>query len=356
MPDAPESHVTTTAVGPAQADPAQAGGSATATADSAPSTADSNPASAGTGHPADGLALPIDFAAARGRGHRRAAVLGGGGVFFIAWQISYLRELQRRGVDIGSATKVVGTSAGSVVSALLAGGRLKLASRELALLAKAPGLVSAMAPSGNLTPSQARAVDLFREATDAQPATVRAIGYAALAADAFPADKLRLSLASLLAMRKWPSAALNAVAVDAYTGERVVVHGGAGVPVAAAAAASSSVPGLFSPQPVLDRRCMDGGVSGSGTHCDLVAGAERVVVLALGAENPQPAPTMTIQPGSLRNEVAQLESLGSQVFVRGPLEADIATLMDPTSVPEAIAMGEEQAAGDAEHLLEFWLG
>lgn len=322
-----------------------------------PTSAPENQAEAnGAAHPGDGLAMPIDFASLRGRGHRRASVFGGGGVFFVAWQISYLRELQRRGVDIGSATKVVGTSAGSVVSALLAGGRLKLASRELALLAKAPGLVGAMAPSGNLKPSQLRAVDLFREATDAEPDTIRSIGYAALAADAFPADKLRLSLSSLLAMRKWPSAALHTVTVDAYTGERVVVHGGAGVPVAAAAAASSSVPGLFSPQPVLDRRCMDGGVSGSGTHCDLVAGAERVVVLALGAENPQPAPTMTIKPGALWREVDELKALGSQVFVRGPLETNIDTLMDPKSVPEAIAMGEDQAASDAEKLTEFWLG
>ena len=51
--------------------------------------------------------------------------------------------------------------------------------------------------------------------------------------------------------------------------------------MAHAAAASSSVPGIFSPQPILDRRCMDGGVSGSGINSDVVAGAERVVILAL---------------------------------------------------------------------------
>ena len=60
--------------------------------------------------------------------------------------------------------------------------------------------------------------------------------------------------------------------------------------VARAVAASSAVPGLFTPQPILDRRCMDGGVSGTGTHLDLVAGARRAVVLHLtdgaGADDP----------------------------------------------------------------------
>ena len=42
--------------------------------------------------------------------------------------------------------------------------------------------------------------------------------------------------------------------------------------VARAAAASSSVPVIFSPQPLHDRRAMDGGVSGTGIHADLAAG------------------------------------------------------------------------------------
>ena len=39
-----------------------------------------------------------------------------------------------------------------------------------------------------------------------------------------------------------------------------------------AVAASSAVPGIFAPQAIGDRRCMDGGVSGPGTHLDLLAG------------------------------------------------------------------------------------
>ncbi len=302
----------------------------------------------------DGLALPIDYQARYGDGHRRTAVLGGGGIFFVAWQLSYLRTLQRQGIDLASATRIVGTSAGSVVASLLAGGRLGLAAKEIALLAKAPSVLGAMAPADGLKPSQDRALDLFRDGTDAEPETIRAIGYAALAAEALPAAKLRRNLSGVLAMRGWPSAALVITTVDTYTGQRLAITSSARVPVSAAAAASSSVPGLFSPQPILDRRCMDGGVSGSGTHCDLVAGAKRVVVLSLGANRAETVPMMTIQPDALRREVATLREGGSEVLVRGPRTTDVDVLMDPTAVPAAMAEGQEQAEEDAAEFAEFW--
>ena len=43
------------------------------------------------------------------------------------------------------------------------------------------------------------------------------------------------------------------VVVDTYSGERCVVTGRAGVPLDRAVAASSAVPGLFAPQPIVDR-------------------------------------------------------------------------------------------------------
>ena len=302
----------------------------------------------------DGLALPIDYQARYGDGHRRTAVLGGGGIFFVAWQLSYLRTLQRQGIDLASATRIVGTSAGSVVASLLAGGRLGLAAKEIALLAKAPSVLGAMAPADGLKPSQDRALDLFRDGTDAEPETIRAIGYAALAAEALPAAKLRRNLSGVLAMRGWPSAALVITTVDTYTGERLVVTQNSGVSSVRAAAASSAVPGIFSPQPIHDRWCMDGGVSGSGTHCDLVAGSGRALVISLGAALKQDVAAMTIQPGNLTNELTELHRTGTKAFARGPSKVDMARLMDPSAVPEAIALGDEQAANDAVEMAAFW--
>jgi NTE family protein len=161
------------------------------------------------------------------------------------------------------------------------------------------------------------------------------------------------NVGAILASRSWPSPQLHITCVDAFTGERCVITKAAKVGVARAAAASSAVPGVFSPQPIGDRRCMDGGVSGSGTHLDLVAGAERVVVLALDDGSSLKVGMMTNAPGSTEAELDALRASGSQVFLRTPEAVDILKLMDPTAVPEAIEMGRRQATADADALQAF---
>jgi NTE family protein len=302
----------------------------------------------------DGLVRPISFEARHGDGHDRTLVLGGGGIFFIAWQIAYLNGLAERGVDLKKAEIIVGTSAGSVVASLVAGLRLHRAEDELELFARFPALVGRMAPADDLAPSQQRALLLFAAAVDAEPATLQHIGHAALAADAAPATKIRRSIGAVLGMRRWPSPALHTTAVDTFTGERLVVTADAGIPVAAAAAASSSVPGLFSPQPLHDRRAMDGGVSGSGIHTDLVAGASRALVLSVSAQTGMPEARMTMQPDSQERELAALAASGTEAQVRGPADVDPDRLMDPSSVPDAMRLGEAQAEADGAELAAFW--
>ena len=136
-------------------------------------------------------------------------------------------------------------------------------------------------------------------------------------------------------------------------GRTGVVTKAANVGIRRAVAASSAVPGLFAPQPIGDRRCMDGGVSGSGTHLDLLAGSERVVVLALTDGSGILKATMTTTPGSTEAELAALEESGSRVFRRVPDRVDPKTLMNPGAVPDAIAMGRRQAAADADDLRSF---
>jgi NTE family protein len=301
----------------------------------------------------DGLARPVDFAAKYGAGSDSALVLGGGGLFFIAWQVGYLNGLRQRGVDLTSAEIVVGTSAGSLVASIVTAGKLASFSHEVGLLAKLFGVLT---PATDPRPSQSRALHLFSQATDAHPDTLRSIGFAALAAHGESAATFRRSVGLVLGLGsgKWPAGALNIVAVDAYTGERLVVTSAAGVSAARAAAASSSVPGLFEPQPIHDRKCMDGGVSGSGTHSDVVAGARRAVVLALGASLPQGTARQTLRSGSLADEMRALAAAGTETLVRGPREVDAATLMSPKSVPGALAMADGQADEDAAAIEEFW--
>lgn len=299
----------------------------------------------------DGLARPRDVDARYGAGVRRALVLGGGGIVFVAWQLGYLHALEERGVRVGDADRIVGTSAGSVVATVVASGRLRRAHFQVELLGKLPQLVSVMAPAQELRRSQLLALSLFWSADNDRPETVREIGRAALAAVTPDVNTLPRSLQLVLARRRWPSPALHITTVDAYTGERCVVTEAAGVPVHRAAAASSSVPGVFAPQPVLDRRCMDGGVAGSGTHPDLVTGAERALVLAL-ADNGDLG-IATSAPHSFARDIDALRASGTAVeFRTSRLPADT-MLMDPRSVPAALALGAEQGAEDAAAIGAF---
>ena len=304
----------------------------------------------------DGLAVPRDPGAGYGDGVPVGLCLGGGGLWFVAWQVTYLNELLAAGVDLKGADRVVGTSAGSIVSAVLEAGNLKRLNGELKVLARLPKLLGVLAPASKFTPSQERAQELFWTAADAEPETIQSIGRAALAAQTPSPATMRRNLGAVLAFRRWPATSLHLTAVDAYTGERLVVTSRHGVSVPRATAASSAVPGIFPPQQILDRRCMDGGVSGTGLHLDLLAGARRAVVVQL-TDGTDPSlrveAGMTQGPGDGVAELEALESSGTKVFQRMPEKVDLERLMDPTAVPDAIAMAQRQAAKDADELRAF---
>ena len=117
--------------------------------------------------------------------------------------------------------------------------------------------------------------------------------------------------------------------------------------------ASSAVPGLFAPQPVEDRRFMDGGVCGSGTHLDLLAGAERALVLSLSDGSVEEG-RMTCAPGSVRAEFDALRASGCELFVAAPASVSPEDLMDPHKVPEALELGRRQAWGDLGAIRQLW--
>lgn len=280
--------------------------------------------------------------------------MGGGGLFFVAWQVGYLQTLANHGVRFDSADRVVGTSAGSLVASALTSGKLKRLHSEVSLLAKVPALVSSMAPASALVPSQNRALELFIAATDAEPDTVRAIGHAALAAVTPKPESTRRNIALVVGPGGWPSDALHITCVDAYTGERCVVTADTGTTPARAAAASSAVPGIFAPQPIADRRCMDGGVGGSGVHLDVLAGSRRALVLSLTDGSQMEEAMMTLHPDEGKQELEDLKASGTDVVLRVPEEVDLLNLMSPAAVPDALAMGARQATADVGELSAFW--
>jgi NTE family protein len=297
-------------------------------------------------------AVPLSFEARYGAGYRRSLVLGGGGVVFVAWLAAYLGELARRGVALQDADRILGTSAGSILATIVAAGHLQRLQRLIGPLSRRPAIISRLAPAADLNPSQQRALDLFECARDSTPATIREIGAAALAAATPPRSLLPASVLMLAQTGRWPDDRLVVSAVDAYTGERLALTRAGGTPLLRAVAASASVPGLFAPQPVLDRRCMDGGVSGTGLHSDLVAGCERVLVIPVAGTLLEPR--LTMQPDSVDREISALRASGSTAEVRhARLPADT-DLMDPAAVPDALLLGRRQAGEDAAALSDFW--
>jgi len=300
------------------------------------------------------LARPRDFGAAYGRDVDRGICLGGGGLFFVAWQVAYLQTLANHGIRFDNADRVVGTSAGSMVAAALTGGKIKRLHSEVSLLSKVPALVSALAPASVLSPSQQNALDLFIKATDGESSTVQEIGHAALAAAAPKPEFMRRNISLVVGTGPWASESLQITCMDAYTGERCVVTKRSRTSLPRAVAASSAVPGMFAPQPIGDRRCMDGGVSGTGTHLDLFSGARRVLILALTDGSDVSEGMMTSHPGDGLQELEDLKASGADVILRVPSEVDLMTLMEPTSVPKALALGARQASADVGLLATFW--
>ena len=301
------------------------------------------------------IALPRSMDARYGRGIERGLVLGGGGIWFVAWQTGYLRRLEELGLQLGLADRLVGTSAGSIVASILAGEKLAGFGRTVDLLTRAPGLLARMAASGPLDPSCERALDSFRDARDCEPQTLREIGFAALAARTPTAEVTARNFSVILRMRRWPSSRLHITCVDAFTGERIVVTRSAAVPLARAAAASSAVPGIFAPQPIQDRKCMDGGVAGTGVHLDLVAGARRALVISL-VDGSEPALAWgTMTPETIRQEFADLQASGTEALRIVPRTQVPEDVMDPRLAVSAVQEGVAQADDDVALLRNFWV-
>jgi NTE family protein len=278
-------------------------------------------------------------------------------MYFVAWQVGYLDVLCDHGIRIDQSDRVVGTSAGSIVAASLAQGRLNLMHAETKLISLVPSLMGAMFPSRVDDASQQRALDLYVGATEAMSSTVRSIGHAALAAITPSGENMTRSL-ELVIGHDWSAEALWMTCVDTLTGDRCVMTRDTDVSLAQGAAASSAVPGIFAPQVIAGRKCMDGGVGGTAVHLDLLAGADRAIVLSLYQDAELTHGMLTLAPGDLTRELEALRASGTEVFLRAPDQhpLDVDGLMDPKAVPGAMAMGARQARQDLDDgtLARFW--
>jgi NTE family protein len=280
---------------------------------------------------------------------RRALVLGGGGVAGIAWETGVLAGLADAGVDVLDADLIVGTSAGSAVTAQVSSG---LPLEDLFRRQVDPALQAREIPAElDLTTYAATFGDIMAGAQDVLEIR-RRIGAWALKASPVPEKDRREAVASRLPSLAWTDRPIAVVAVDAETGQRRIFTPDSGVDLVDAVAASCAVPGIWPPVSIDGRRYVDGGVH-SSENADLAVAYDRVLILS-----PTPADTPSPPWGGLKEEVDELRRRGSTVLVVHPDEASRTAMgpnpLDP-SIREATAhAGREQGRGEAHGVTGLW--
>ena len=290
-----------------------------------------------------------------GSGKERALALGGGGEWFEAWQLAYVTTLAKNGVDLATAEAVVGTSAGSLLGTMLMSGRIAQEANEFAWFAKHPAVMARMVVVNTGAASQTRARELQVTTKSYDPTAIQALGRVAMAAQNAPVATLEQAIQTIIGPLDWPSPAMHTTANDCYTGERVVVSSDSGIPISHAVSASMSLPGCFGPTWIDDHYCMDGGISRSGTHADLVAGAKRVLVVALSDGSPEYAQLSGFH-APIQEELDVVKKSGSEVLVTFANPPKGTNFLDPNEMPTAVKMGLAKAKADLSRVKDFWNG
>ena len=311
----------------------------------------------------DGMARPAPDTPTKSdlaQGLDRTLVLGGGGEYYVAWYCGFFHGLLELGVDPAKeADMVVGTSAGSYIGSSMTSGHFERLRTEFEFFGHFPGLFAKMAPLSTANPSQKRAQEISFTAKDGDPASIRAIGHAALAADNRVNGQAVERLAWLLtgdSTTSWPPAKMYTTANDCYTGERVVIGKTIadrnGIPLAHAAAASSSLPGEVGPTLLGQRFCMDGGVSRTWAHTDVVAGSKRALVITL--TNGYEGGLLTGIPHNIHKEIEALEATGTNAMLIIAGTPPGVNLLDPREIAPALRAGYERAKTEAPKIRSFY--
>jgi len=265
-----------------------------------------------------------------------AVVLGPGGPVGTAWLAGLAAGLRRKGVDLGAADLVVGTSAGAIVGAILASGG------DLDRLATLPAPTH---PVGGVRTDPEKLAEVFAILGDTDLERVEALrraGRLAVTASTGTEEAAIARMRFLVGGAEWPTRPLLITSVDAETGEPVIWdrHGAASLPEAVAA--STAFPATAPPITIGGRRYIDGALR-SGTNTDL-AGAARVLIVA------EPTAHMFGTNGSEPDEtvVVRLVPDAEAIEAFGPDITDLATWAP------AYQAGVRQAPDAAKRIRAVW--
>jgi NTE family protein len=273
----------------------------------------------------------------------KALVLGGGGVTGIAWEIGLLYGLSEVGMDLTQADLLVGTSAGSVVGAMVASG-VPLRTLFEEQCAPASGEIAARLGPGAL---------LWWLLTlglpgNRQRARAR-LGHAALRARTVPEAQRRAVIERRLPSAQWPERRLLITAVEAETGAAAIFERASGVPLVDAVAASCAVPLVWPPITIGGRHYVDGGVR-STANVDLARGFGRVVVLAPVHQALHRAERPSVQAASLGPTVRWVV-ISPDATARAAIGSNV---LDPAHRAAAAAAGQTQAASVVDQVQAVW--
>jgi NTE family protein len=305
-------------------------------------------------------------------------VLGAGGMVGQAFHAGVLTALgDELGWDARDADLLVGTSAGSIVAAMLRAGMpaddivrwgcdLPL-SAEGAAIVERTGSAPAVRPLRRLASRDIASPALLRRAARSPWAvTPGALAAALLPEGRVPTEDLAAPIAELVGPA-WPDAPTWIVAVELDTGRRTV-FGRDGEPMptpADALRASCAIPALFEPAVIDGARYVDGAVH-SSTNADLVTSTpdlpDLVVVSAPMAAPRAPSARRVVRPRpqhairqlarlALAREVAALRARGVPVVVFRPTPAELALMDGDTLDPAKFAPVAASAASSTRRRL-----
>jgi NTE family protein len=273
----------------------------------------------------------------------RALVLSGGGTAGGAWMLGLIDGLRNRGVDLGDADLIVGTSAGARAGAQLAPGVLD----EVVELYRGSGLPR-IEPFAELRDFVAASMRVIAEVGDGEEAARRIANLGPLGPGLVPEEARRRMIAASVPVQAWPARRLVITAVDAASGRHVTFDADSGVALRDAVAASGALPGIFPLTTINGQPYADGGVH-SLYNADLAAGHDVVTVLS-------PIPLNEYLKGKLDAEAAALG--GAMVHL---IVADAPSLAaigpNPVSTEAARAAldaGAAQAEREVEALRSAW--
>ena len=287
---------------------------------------------------------------------RVGLVLGAGGVLGGAWLAGALAALtEATGWDPATADVIVGTSAGSMIGALLAGGVPPWFMVAHSAGDSFPGLLDATGqPTDEADRSAGGTLVRKRGVPDLRP---HALGFAvqalrnprlhragAVAAALAPRGVMSTRPLRETVQRVVPAGwaqhpALWVVATSVDTGRRVV-FGRVDAPPAhlsEAVAASCAVPGIYRPVRIGERTYVDGG-AWSPSNLDCVAREELDLVLCLNPLSSHPAELARAGRGAVRGgvrrstgrrlgwEAKRLRERGTQVELLQPAAEDLAVM------------------------------